>query len=599
MSVQVKGSGTIGGLDEGLVVSGIITSSTQLNVGSNIKLGNAGVITATSFVGNLTGNVTGNISGGTVAGSTGTFTGDVSIADAIVHSGDNSKIRFPSNDTITFETSGNEGVRIDAGGRFLVGTNAARTFGGGEYAHLQVEGTTQSGSQITVTRNTNDTYAPNISLVKTRGTSDGAVTTVQDNDSLGTIQFRGADGSDVFAVAASITGEVDGSPSDGTDMPGALVFGTTADGAASPTERLRITSAGDVGINRTSPAANLDIASTSEVAVAIDGWSAIGGGGSSNLKIGGLTGSQYTRLDFYTGGSERLRIQSTGVVNIGDTTASALGDRLLQIGKTDRSATFIELRTSTSGTSGIVMSDGTSNDSSGYRGTIEYFHNSDYMVFKAAASERLRIGSDGKIYIGTTSGSGEFLNIVAPQTSSSFSVELYSGYGSGISGSFAAKINCHGFYTNSYGHGGVIFRNNDDTSHNRAARAALFQNNDGTTVGTINFGTSSTSYNTSSDYRLKENQVTISDGITRLKTLKPYRFNFKDVPSETIDGFFAHEVTAVPNAVEGTKDGVDVNGDPEYQTIDHSKLVPLLTAALQEAVTEIESLKSRLDTAGL
>jgi len=224
--------------------AGVNVSGGQLDVGSNIKLGNAGVITATSFVGNLTGNVTGNISGGTVAGSTGTFTGDVSIADAIVHSGDNSKIRFPSNDTITFETSGNEGVRIDAGGRLLVGTNAARTFGGGEYAHLQVEGTTQSGAQITITRNTNDTYSANLSLCKTRGTSDGAVTTVQDNDSLGTIQFRGADGSDVYAVAASIHGEVDGSPSDGTDMPGALVFGTTADGAASPTERLRIDSNG-------------------------------------------------------------------------------------------------------------------------------------------------------------------------------------------------------------------------------------------------------------------------------------------------------------------------------------------------------------------
>ena len=58
MSVQVKGSGTIGGLDEGLVVSGIVTSSTQINVGSNIKLGNAGVITATSFVGNITGTAT-------------------------------------------------------------------------------------------------------------------------------------------------------------------------------------------------------------------------------------------------------------------------------------------------------------------------------------------------------------------------------------------------------------------------------------------------------------------------------------------------------------------------------------------------------------
>ena len=616
MAVQISGNDITvprdGSFTRNVTIGGTLTYEDVTNIDSvglvtarnGIEIGaRPGVAASISVDGNMIVSGISTFGGAAnfaaISGTTGTFTGDVSIADAIVHTGDNSKIRFPSNDTITFETSGNEGVRIDAGGRFLVGTNAARTFGGGEYAHLQVEGTTQSGSQITVTRNTNDTYAPNISLVKTRGTSDGAVTTVQDNDSLGTIQFRGADGSDVFAVAASITGEVDGSPSDGTDMPGALVFGTTADGAASPTERLRITSAGDVGINRTSPAANLDIASTSEVAVAIDGWSAIGGGGSSNLKIGGLTGSQYTRLDFYTGGSERLRIQSTGVVNIGDTTASALGDRLLQIGKTDRSATFIELRTSTSGTSGIVMSDGTSNDSSGYRGTIEYFHNSDYMVFKAAASERLRIGSDGKIYIGTTSGSGEFLNIVAPQTSSSFSVELYSGYGSGISGSFAAKINCHGFYTNSYGHGGVIFRNNDDTSHNRAARAALFQNNDGTTVGTINFGTSSTSYNTSSDYRLKENQVTISDGITRLKTLKPYRFNFKDVPSETIDGFFAHEVTAVPNAVEGTKDGVDVNGDPEYQTIDHSKLVPLLTAALQEAVTEIESLKSRLDTAGL
>ena len=60
MSVQVKGSGTIGGLDEGLVVSGIVTSSTQINVGSNIKIGSAGVCTATTIVGNLTGNPTGS-----------------------------------------------------------------------------------------------------------------------------------------------------------------------------------------------------------------------------------------------------------------------------------------------------------------------------------------------------------------------------------------------------------------------------------------------------------------------------------------------------------------------------------------------------------
>ena len=76
-------------------------------------------------------------------------------------------------------------------------------------------------------------------------------------------------------------------------------------------------------------------------------------------------------------------------------------------------------------------------------------------------------------------------------------------------------------------------------------------------VGSIQTNGSSTAFNTSSDYRLKENAVAISDGITRLKTLKPYRFNFKADASTTVDGFFAHEVTAVPEAISGTKDEVD------------------------------------------
>ena len=112
-------------------------------------------------------------------------------------------------------------------------------------------------------------------------------------------------------------------------------------------------------------------------------------------------------------------------------------------------------------------------------------------------------------------------------------------------------------------------------------------------VGTINTSGSSTSYNTSSDYRLKENAVAISDGITRLKTLKPYRFNFKTDASTTVDGFFAHEVTAVPEAITGTKDEVDENNEPVYQGIDQSKLVPLLVAALQEAIGRIEALEAK------
>ena len=122
-----------------------------------------------------------------------------------------------------------------------------------------------------------------------------------------------------------------------------------------------------------------------------------------------------------------------------------------------------------------------------------------------------------------------------------------------------------------------------------------------TEVGSIVQNASSTTYNTSSDYRLKENAVGITSAITRLKTLKPYRFNWKSDSSTTVDGFFAHEVTAVPEAIKGTKDAVaseDIDSlnikkdDPIYQQIDQSKLVPLLTAALQEAVEETESLKT-------
>ena len=122
-----------------------------------------------------------------------------------------------------------------------------------------------------------------------------------------------------------------------------------------------------------------------------------------------------------------------------------------------------------------------------------------------------------------------------------------------------------------------------------------FRDSGGNSRGTIFTSTSATTYNTSSDYRLKENQVEISDGITRLKTLKPYRFNFKVDPDTTVDGFFAHEVQlVVPQAITGTKDEVDSDNNPVYQGIDQSKLVPLLTAALQEAIAKIEVLETKV-----
>ncbi len=139
---------------------------------------------------------------------------------------------------------------------------------------------------------------------------------------------------------------------------------------------------------------------------------------------------------------------------------------------------------------------------------------------------------------------------------------------------------------------GMWFNNDQSTS---GTFIRFWQTTSGANqIGSISHTTSATSYNTSSDYRLKENINAITDAITRLKTLKPSRFNFKTEPSVTVDGFIAHEVTAVPEAITGTKDEVDSNGDPLYQGIDQSKLVPLLTAALQEAVTKIETLETKV-----
>lgn len=114
--------------------------------------------------------------------------------------------------------------------------------------------------------------------------------------------------------------------------------------------------------------------------------------------------------------------------------------------------------------------------------------------------------------------------------------------------------------------------------------------------GGIDVTTTSVVYNTSSDYRLKENIVEIDNAIDRVKQLKPKRFNFIQEPSIVVDGFMAHEAQeVVPESVTGTKDEIDDNGEPVYQGIDHSKLVPLLTAALQEAIGKIETLTSRVE----
>ena len=162
------------------------------------------------------------------------------------------------------------------------------------------------------------------------------------------------------------------------------------------------------------------------------------------------------------------------------------------------------------------------------------------------------------------------------------------GYTNGNMGSALAITN---YGLNSVG---IRFKANATT----ATIPVIFHDSSNTVRGSIqvNATTNQTTYATTSDYRLKENEVIITDGIVRLKQLKPYKYNWIDDSSKTlVDGFFAHEVqSVVPQAITGTKDEVDSDGNAVVQGIDYSKLVPLLTAALQEEVAKREALEARV-----
>jgi len=197
-------------------------------------------------------------------------------------------------------------------------------------------------------------------------------------------------------------------------------------------------------------------------------------------------------------------------------------------------------------------------------GGITYSHTNNEMNFITGGLGRMSITSDGDMLLG--SGSQQISSEVLNVTSAS---------------------DCAFFKTTSGGEEAL-------TIWRQAANGTFisFLKTDGNSCGSINNSSngSVTTYATSSDYRLKENEVAISDAIGRLKQLQPYTFNFIDNPENTLDGFFAHEVQdIVPEAVVGEKDGEEMQG------IDQSKLVPLLTAALQEAITKIETLEERIN----
>ena len=295
---------------------------------------------------------------------------------------------------------------------------------------------------------------------------------------------------------------------------------------------------------------------------AAETWLQSRAGGTSDLI---LQADGSSKMVLKTNGSERLRIASDGKATFyGGTVARALNVN----------------STHTSGGEIVCFDNGVNNHygalvvSAGEidrECRLEAAYGGGFMTFwtqtnGGSAGERMRIDPDGKVVIGSTTATETF--------------------------------NVKGYVTR--------FQRIDVNS-GTFERLCSFVDASGTERGNIKVSNSATQFNTSSDYRLKENISLISDGITRLKQLKPSRFNWKSDASTKVDGFIAHEVTAVPEAVSGTKDQVVVQsditggsysqdrlGEPIYQVVDYSKFVPLLTAALQEEIAKREALEARI-----
>ncbi len=277
--------------------------------------------------------LTGGTLTGDLTGTTSTFSGDVTIADKIVHSCDtNTAIRFPAVDTVTVETNGSERLRVDSTGRVGVGIASARAnfFNTTATSQLQVEGTTGNTSAASVVRNSNDDNGPQFILGKSNGTSVGANTVVTDDALLGRISYQGADGSQLVE-GARIEAQVDGTPG-ADDMPGRLQFYTTPDGSATPSERMRIDSSGKVGIGTSSPIEKLQVAgqiiSTSSNSTLKDSGAerAIMELTSKAARIGHFRGSNSSgsgKVEFFVDSVKRVTIDPDGNVGIGTTSPTA------------------------------------------------------------------------------------------------------------------------------------------------------------------------------------------------------------------------------------------------------------------------------------
>ena len=422
----------------------------------------------------------------------------------------------------------------------------------------------------------------------------GPSNTLQINTSVGASVPAAGSSGHIFAAGSSAFGLTGGALTNGT----AYLQATRWDGTAINYNMLLNPNGGNVGVGTTAPARKLTIVGAADQTMTIgnDGPSmtltndASNPNGAANTGIlalatsGGQYGLNAGELMVGTVGASRGNI----VVNSNYSGGGASRNVILQpssgnvgVGTANPGAK-LHVQTATDG--GIVVNDGTVNGliyvSSTLTKSFAIGTNTNHpMIFGTNSSfPQMMLATSGDVLIGGTA---------LPTGSTSMMAWDNTNKWIRISKATAA-------YT-----GHVTFYNSNGA------------------VGNITTDGSATAYNTSSDYRLKENVVPMQDALQRISKLKPSRFNFISDDKKIVDGFIAHEVQeVVPEAISGEKDAMrdedyevtpavlDDDGNevtpavmgtrsvPEYQGIDQSKLVPLLVGALQELTARLEALEN-------